>query len=442
MDRLVIRQNTRLDPGVHRLPGGIEIVGDGITLDGEGATLVGSNREGAGVRVQGKKGVVIENLAIRDYRHGIRAEHCRDLVLRGNRITSTAEVAPNTLFLDIWLPVDQAYGGAILLVDCAECDIEENDLQHQQNGILSYGCSALAVRRNDCGYNSGWGIHLFGTCDSLFQENHCDFCCRFEPRDGPVHQGHMGADAAGFLAVMGSCRNRFLRNTARLGGDGFFLAGLSPNGTHAGCDDNLFEENDASLSPNIAFEATFSQGNIFRNNFADRCNYGFWLGFSRDTQVTGNRMLFNRQAGIGTENGVRIVVRENHFQANGHGVLLWSKHVEAFAKSVPENDTSRDWTIEKNTFLHNGKGIRIAADQDHGIRDLPAEQRGKAPFPSAHRIIGNDIQENRLGVELLRAMRTVIEQNRLRGNVEANLREADCEETTVRANIGEAGAYL
>jgi parallel beta-helix repeat protein len=254
----------------------------------------------------------------------------------------------------------------------------------------------------------------------------------------------MGADATGFLAIHGSCRNTFRRNTARLGGDGFFLAGLAPDGTKCGCDDNLFEENDGSLSPNIAFEATFSRGNIFRNNYADRCNYGFWLGFSWDTTIEKNRMVMNRQAGIAVENAHGMQVRGNTFQANGHGVLLWSTYVEKFVESYPESLTSYGWTIEENVFTRNGKGIRIAANQDHGIRPRqgPVSDPPDAMRPHDHTIRKNDIQDNRIGIELYQTDRTVIERNILNRNVEANVRQDDCEGTVMRNNLGAAGGYL
>lgn len=442
-DGMVVREDTTLAPGVYHLPRGISIERDGVTLDGSGAVLVGAGREGQAIRVAGRADVTVRGLRLRDYEHGIWARGCRNLTLAGNAITSTAEVPPNTVFLDIWRPAEQAYGGAISLWEVTDSLIAENDLQHQQSGLLTYHCARLAVRGNLAGYNSGFGIHLFGTCDSLFDGNCADYCCRFEPREGGLHHGHMGADAAGFLAVHGSCRNVFRRNTARLGGDGFFLAGLAPDGEKFGCDDNLFDENDASLSPNIAFEATFCRGNTFRRNHADRSNYGFWLGFSWDSLLEENRMVMNRQAGIAVENGHGIAVRGSTFQANGHGILLWSKRVEQFAALFPESLTSYDWQIEGNVFTRNGKGIRIAADQDHGIRPLPAELRGRPETrPRRHVIRRNDIQDNRVGIELAGADETTIEENLLHRNVEANRREEDTTGTLFRNNLGSAGAYL
>ena len=443
-DGMVIRTDTVLAPGVYYLPQGITIAADGVTLDGGGALLIGSDRTGTGIRIEDRAGVTVRNVRLREYYHGILARRCRELTLEANQITSTAEVPPNTIFLDIWLGPGEAYGGAILLHAVEDSRIEGNDLQHQQSGLLTYHCRRLTVARNQASYNSGYGLHLFGTCNSTFTENSADYCSRFEPREGGGrHYGHMGADATGFLAVYASCRNVFRRNTARLGGDGFFLAGLNPAGDKLGCDDNLFEENDGSLSPNIAFEATFCRGNVFRGNYADRCNYGFWLGFSWDTVIENNRMLFNRQAGIAVENGHGFTVRGNTFQRNGHGVLIWTKHVDRFTELFPDSHTSYDWTLTENTFTRNDRGIRIAADQDHGIRPMPAEISGtETTRPRAHRIVRNDIQDNRVGIELVNADGTEIRENLLNRNVEANLRQDDTRETVLLNNPGIAGGYL
>lgn len=438
---MVLTESARLEPGVYFLPRGISILRSGVAVLAEGVTFVGANKEGVAVSASGLEGVSIEGLSIRDYYHGIRASQCTELSIKNCSISSTAELPPNTVFLDIWLPSEQAYGSAICLSACKSSTVESNNLQHQMNGLLTYGCSNLSVSKNNCNYNSGFGIHLFETCNSLFDENSCDYCCRFEPREGGLHFGHMGADATGFLAVKNSSQNKFIRNTARLGGDGFFLAGLSPDGEPCGCNDNLFEDNDASFSPNIAFESTFCERNIYRNNFADRCNYGFWCGFSKDFVIDGNRVLWNRQAGIAVENGVGFIVKNNHFQSNGHGILLWSHFVEKFSEAYPDRDTSRDWQIESNRFLNNGIGIRIAADQDHGIRnqETPAPPEFR---PHSHRIVGNDIQGNRVGIELVRSDRNTVRENRIHDNVEAGIRLDDSSGNEVVNNLGLRGAYL
>jgi parallel beta-helix repeat protein len=198
-----------------------------------------------------------------------------------------------------------------------------------------------------------------------------------------------------------------------MGGDGFFLGGMTPQFTPVGCDDNLFEDNDASYSPNIAIEATFSKGNVYRGNYANRCNYGFWLGFSCHGTLENNQIKGNRQAGIATENGFDFQIHGNTFEDNGHGILLWSKHVPALEKGVPGNTTSYNWLIQDNTFVRNHKAIRIAADQDHGIRPLldTGEWGLPAPPPHDHTIRHNHFAENTTAIELLNAENTIAEGN-------------------------------
>lgn len=441
-DGMSLRENVRLEPGVYFLPKGIVVENSNVVLEAHGVLLVGSDRQGQGISVRCHHRVTIVGLSVTNYYHGIYAEDCKGLCVRQCSVFGTHEEAPNTLFLDIWLPLEQAYGSALCLARCEKAVVEQNCFQHQQNGILAYACRELMVRKNECNYNSGWGIYLHETSDSMFEENSCDYCCRFEPRTGGIHHGHMGADSAGFLAVKNSCRNLFLRNRARMSGDGFFLAGLSPAGDACGCNENIFENNDASLSPNISFEATFCENNVFRENIASRSNFGFWLGFSKNFVVEGNQIIQNRQAGIAVENGVYFVVRNNHFQGNKYGVLLWSRRQDNFFRAYPDRDTSRDWEISHNRFMENHTAIRIAANQDHGIRSLEDPSHFSSSLPHSHSITHNDIQDNRIGIELVSTNKNLIQGNILNKNVEANLRLCDAEDNQIVANLGAKGAYL
>lgn len=409
-DGMTISSNTRLTPGVYYLPNGIEIVADGVSLDGNGALLVGAGRSGQGVRMNGRRGVKIKNLRLSEYYHGIAAQGCANLTISNCAVSGTAEVASNTIFLDIWRPAEQAYGGGIFLHNVHDSRIQGNDLQHQQNGLLCYGCSRLSVRDNIASYCSGFGFHFFASSDCMVEANYADYCCRYEPRGAGT--GHLGADAAGFLIAHGSCRNVFRRNNARMSGDGFFLAGLRPDWTHVPCDDNLFEENDGSYSPNIAFEATFSRGNIYRRNRANSCNYGFWLGFSSENTIEFNAISNNRRAGIAVENGVGFVVRDNEIGDNAYGLLLWSKYVAPFAQALPANDTSRDWLIVQNSFQRNGVAVRIAADQDHGVRDLPTHIPRCLP-PHSHTLRANSFVANRANVAHIGSEAPVLIDNQI-----------------------------
>jgi parallel beta-helix repeat protein len=407
MNGLAINKDMQLESRVYVLPDGITIDADNLTLDGNGATIMGIDKTNSqGIKVSGRKNILLKNLRMINYYHGISIKQSTGIEVSNCRITLTAEIQSNTLFLDIWKPAVDSYGGAIFLEQVTDANIHDNDLQHQMNGILSYQCKRLNVTNNLASYCSGFGFHLHETCDSTFTSNYADYCCRYHLSDTGFH---LGADAAGFLIVHGSCNNIFRKNYARLGGDGFFLAGLTPDGIDVGCNNNLFEENDASYSPNNAFEGVFSKGNIYHRNRANHSNYGFWLGFSSDCTLKDNQIYNNRQAGIAVENGVHFEVSGNDIQNNNHGILIWTRFYE-FLKRVPNmNPTSSDWLIERNKLIQNKKAIRIAANQNHGVRPLDGEKA--SILPNNHVIQKNEIRENNIGIELEQVKDTKTNQN-------------------------------
>src|SRR5215208_5117231 len=199
MNSLTINQDTKLEPKVYILSEGITIDSDNVTLDGHGATIMGTDKIASqGIKVTGRKNITIKNLRVLNYYHGISIQKSTGIEIRDCTITLTTEIQSNTLFLDIWKPAADSYGGAIFLEQVTDANIHDNDLQHQMNGILSYQCKRLSVANNLASYNSGFGFHLFATCDSTFENNYADYCCRYYLSD---QSSHLGADAAGFLII-------------------------------------------------------------------------------------------------------------------------------------------------------------------------------------------------------------------------------------------------
>jgi parallel beta-helix repeat protein len=113
--------------------------------------------------------------------------------------------------------------------------------------------------------------------------------------------------------------------------------------------------NDASFSPNNAFEAVFSEYNVFEDNIAEFSNYGFWLGYSRNTAVRGNRITANRSDGVSIEHGSHNTIEDNHVEGSRTGIHLWSGYPPGGA------DPSEDYTIRRNRILDSrGCGIWYA----------------------------------------------------------------------------------
>jgi parallel beta-helix repeat protein len=405
---MVITQDTRFAPGVYHLPNGLVIGADGVTLEGQDTLLVSREHTGRGIYAHGHEGITIRGLSVSGYYHGLRLDGCRNVVIENVLVRDTAEIEGIDTFLYLWHPVEQAYSGAILLNDVQGGVVRGCDLQHQMNGLLLYGCSGLTVERNNASFNSGWGVYLSATSDSLLQDNRLDFCNRVyrRPEDGSIR---VEADAAGIVMVEGSSRNRVLRNSCLCGGDGIFVAGFDHKGGVNPCNDNLFEDNDCRLSPNNAIESTFSRGNIFRRNDCSRSNYGFWLGYSWENVLEDNTVEFNRWAGIAVEHGHDMTFRRNTVRLNGDGIRLWTRN-GASMRYWPGFEVSYDFIVENNLIESNHTGF--------------AGYTGEEAAQDCHHYIlrGNTIRDNRVGAFFTRVHDCRVEDNTFAGNVVSAIR--------------------
>ena len=372
-DRVVVTASTRFRPGYypfgHPDGGGVIVVAaDGIVLDGNGLVLDGLGRAGFGIVLRGRSGVTVRNFVVRNFFYALVAEDCSALVIEDNDFSENA--GSDDTFLDINQPLEAACGGGILLHRVVDSVVRRNVARGQDVGINLYDSHRNVIAGNDLSHNTAWGIRLFASCDNRIERNqahHVNRCAG------------TGCDAAGILVTSGSHRNQIIGNDLRYAGDGFFLGNqFSPPSN-----DNLVEGNDGSHSPNNAFEATFSTGNVFRNNLATHSNYGFWLGFTRQTTVEGNVIAYNRTDGIHWEHGLEGIIRDNLITRNGqHGIaftlnpatceppdrLISARHLVT-ANIIRDNGScgiyllhTTDSTLTGNAFAGNPRDICVEGE--------------------------------------------------------------------------------
>lgn len=414
---MLITENTVLASGVYYLPDGIRITADNITLEGKETTLISDKKLGAAIQANGRSGLTIRNLSIRGYYHGIRIEEAENITLENLNIRDTSEIGGVETFLYLWKPIEEVYGGAILLHKVKNSRVQSCDVQHQLNGILLYDCKNLSVQENNASFNSGWGIYLSHTHESLIQSNRLDFCNRVF-----VHNGvsRAEADAAGLVMVNGSSRNKILKNSCICGGDGIFLCGYEHPGNLRPCNDNLFEENDCRLSPNNAIEATFSANNIFRRNDCSRSNYGFWMGYSWDCVLEDNNVELNRFVGIAIEHGFNWQIINNKIQRNGEGIRLWTRGGgSVLMPYYPAHRVPHHFTIRENNFESNNIGFYGYTGED-------------TPDLQSHNFTleENRFHDNRIGAKFGRVHSCQLANNRFSKNVEKAIEAADGVELT------------
>lgn len=403
---MVITEDTEFAPGVYVLPDGVTIGADNVTLQGRDTLIVSRVQTGVAVQAQGRRHITVRNLAISGYYYGVRCDDCRDVTVEGLKVRDTQEIEGIDTFLYLWLPIEQAYGGALLLHQVQGGMVRGCDFQHQMNGILLYNCQDITVANNNASFNSGWGVYLSRTDDCLVQDNHFDFCNRLyrRPENGTIRAE---ADSAGIVLVKASSRSRFLRNSCIGGGDGIFVAGYEHPGQLNPCNDNLFEDNDCRLSPNNAIESTFSKGNVFRRNDCSRSNYGFWMGYSWKNVLEDNTVEFNRWAGIAVEHAFDFEVRNNRIRLNGDGVRLWTRGGEV-VKYWPGHEVTHNFTLTDNLFESNTIGFNGYTDES--VQDAECHD---------FHLRGNTFHDNRVGVRFSRVRGCTVSGNTFTGNVEA-----------------------
>ena len=358
----------------------IEVCTDGLVVDLSGVVLDGEGAGGVGVWVHDCRDVTILNGTVVGFHYGIHADNVSSLTIRGCVVSDSTNPLDAGWLPDTEAPVEEGFGGGIYLRRARNCVVENNQAGNNFNGISLVRSEGNVIRGNNASYCGNVGIYLLGSSHNEVVENRAEHCIRYTGRFWCDT-----ADSAGILLEDGSHHNRISGNSLRYSGDGFFIRGSSPRGSNRRgsnrrgsnrepSNHNLVSGNDGSHSPNNAFEAVFSSGNVFENNVANFSNYGFWLGYSTSTTVKGNEVKACRFDGIAIEHGQDNRIEGNLIDGNRNGIRLWS-NPSPVGRAGGEQPR-RVYSISGNR-IRNSRDCGISATEDH---DLQLE--------------GNDLQGN------------------------------------------------
>ena len=293
----------------------LEVSTDGVMVNLNGSVLDGENTINAGIYVHDCRDVTIKKGMVRAFYVGIRAVNVENLNIENCVVSDNHNPTDVEWLPDADDPKEEGFGAGIYLFLVFDSVIQANLLNNNFNGLSLVRSKRNRIAGNNASYSGNLGIHLLGSSHNVVGDNQADHCIRYTGRFWCDT-----ADSAGVLLEEDSHHNRITGISLRYSGDGFFIRA---NNGHS-CDHNYIARNDASFSPNNAFEAGFSQHNVFEENVASFSNYGFWLGFSSDTVVRHNRILANRLDGIAIDSGNQNNIQGNKIQGNRNGVRLWS----------------------------------------------------------------------------------------------------------------------
>lgn len=397
--------------------GVIHIAADDITVDFAGSVLRGAPEgapwnelTGTGVRLDGHTNVTIRNARVHGYKAGVFISKADGLVfehadLSDNyraRLGSTPEredssdwLSPHHNTNNEWMT---RYGAALYIEDSAGVTVRNVKVRRGQNGILLDNVSKSRIYDNDCSFLSGWGLGLWRATENTITRNAFDFCVRGHV-EGVYNRGQ---DSAGILMFEQVSNNVIAQNSATHGGDGIFgFAGLDALGeqprnrqrdrlrresgeqnvddkitysddvlkkhNRAGCNANIFAENDLSYAPAHGLEMTFSFDNvIYRNRFVENAICGIWGGFSQDSLIYENLFDGNggmayglERGGVNIEHSAGNMIVGNLFTNNRAAIHIWWDALGDFG-TLPWAKTS-----------YRGVTSNVIADNTFTISDEP-----------------------------------------------------------------------
>ena len=337
----------------------IEICTDGVTLDLSGVVLDGERNGGVGIWVHDCRDVTISNGIVIGFHYGMRAENVSNLNIRGCVVSDNANPVDAGWLPDIEAPMEEGFGGGIYLRGVRNSVIENNQTGNNFNGISLVRSEHNVISGNHASHCGNVGVYLLRSSHNQVLDNQAEHCIRYTDRFWCDT-----ADSAGILLEDGSNHNQITGNSLRYSGDGFFIRGHHGEPSNG----NFIARNDASYSPNNAFEAVFCSGNVFEDNVANYSNYGFWLGYSTNSTVRGNEVRSNRFDGIAIEHGQGNAIEDNRIEGNRHGIRLWSDPARQTSANV--GNPRRRYTISGNRVTDSREcGIFVTDDHDATLSD-------------------------------------------------------------------------
>jgi parallel beta-helix repeat protein len=377
----VVQGEVTICQGRYRIPDpdgkGVIVAGSpGTSINLTGVTLesgdsVPANYRGVGVIASGVDRITVTGGTIRGYQFGIRIDGGRGHVVAGidvsgsrtQALRSTPERFDEADWLDIFhADSAEAYGAGIYLNGTVDATIRNIKAVQAQNGIMLRDANGSVIVDNDVSNNSGWGISLWHSSQSMIARNQAHHNVRCE---SPRYR--RGCDSAGILLREASDSNIVADNDISFSGDGFFLSGQPPGVNPS--TGNLVLRNDATGAWHNAFESTFSFGNRFLDNRADSSDYGFWLGYSTANVVEGNLVIGTRTAGVAIEHGQDNVIARNTIVGGQVGVRLFAPDTAARPSRSSDVDGNYLARLDRGVVLQRSTRTQVRGNIFDGAAD-------------------------------------------------------------------------
>jgi len=376
-----VQGEVKICPGRYRIPdraeqGVLVVTGSNTRIDLSGVTLesgdtVPGGFTGSGIVSHGADSVTVWGGRIRGFRFGIRLEGGRGHRVTGidlsgsrrQRLQSSIEHFDVADWLDIaHADSFESYGAGLYLKRTVGVLVSGVTARGSQNGIGLSESRDAWIGDNVVSGNSGWGIHLWKSARNTIVRNDASHNARCESRSYS-----RGCDSAALLLRNQCDSNLVADNDLSGSGDGFFLSGQPPELSPS--IGNIVVRNNAAGAYHNAFEATFSAWNTFLENRADSSDYGFWLGYSRQSTVQGNVIVGTRSAGIAIEHGGENLLAGNTIIGGVIGIRLFAPEADGPSSTSYRVDDNTIAKVDRGIVLEHTTRTRLLGNLLDGVGD-------------------------------------------------------------------------
>ncbi|MCW4004968.1 MAG: right-handed parallel beta-helix repeat-containing protein [Candidatus Bathyarchaeota archaeon] len=363
----------------------IVILRDGIVLDGGGYTLRGSG-SGAGVFLQERSNVVIQNMRIVNFAYGVKftwLNYGQPTAARSNTVTGSTFI-------------NNTYG--IALYDFSEGNqISDNYFENNTYGIGLSSPGNNVLRRNQFWNNAGSIFDSGANANDIDTSNTVNgkpVCYWVNQHDKTVPSGTgwvMLKNCSGItvqgLNLAGNVQGVLLHNTndSTISGNVITnnLEGIALRYSHGNVisSNRISNNNGYGISLEYVSNSNIITKNEIANNAKDGVNFGYYtinatvtenhvtgnggngIFFHdiQDSTVAGNNATLNKGCGIGFGYGPGIIT-ENNITGNNVGIWLsnankntitWNNITENTGWGIRLEGSQGNNTIHHNNFINN-----------------------------------------------------------------------------------------
>ncbi|MEA3477969.1 MAG: NosD domain-containing protein [Bacteroidota bacterium] len=315
---------------------------ENIIIDGSGVNADGIDTTGYLIKIDNASNVEIRNFASASlFYYAVYITNSDSIMIHHNDFSYNK--VNYSGWISIWTNYQSALGGGVMMYLTDYAEIHDNNMRFQNDGVALYHCDSIQLWDNNFSWNTSFGIRMYWTDHCYIHHNNCSHVNR--PYTNP-------SDCAALLVLV-SNENLVEHNDLSYSGDGIFLGQFEHSNIP---NNNIFRYNECSHSPHNAIEATFADGNIFLRNNCNYSHYGLWLGYSYNTVVDSNEVIGNQHSGIAIDRGFNNTITNNDINENPIGIELWE------GDGIPpyQNQYSHDYYIMNNHF--EGNELVIQAD--------------------------------------------------------------------------------